>query len=250
MSVNKFFNTNNNFVKDYKIENNDISDSKQILAELISLSQIGNQKINFTEKIKKYATYLYILCGKLGYKELSSVFKLPSISTVGRYLNSYQDGIYEGKMRLRELKNFLTHNGFQPCVWLSEDATRIVGRIVYDGVANQIVGCLLPFDNNGMPMAFSYKFENVLETFEFLQNMKVTSLVNVIMAQPMDTAAPSFCLLMYGTDNKQNYAVTSKRWNFMKNELEKEGIKALGMSTDGDTKSVRSMLDFSDLELS
>lgn len=39
-------------------------------------------------------------------------------------------------------------------VWLSEDATAIVARLRYDPSTNQIVGILLPTNNNGSPIPF------------------------------------------------------------------------------------------------
>lgn len=36
-------------------------------------------------------------------------------------------------------------------VWISEDGTRITGRLQYDPGSNQIVGLLLPLDENGLP---------------------------------------------------------------------------------------------------
>lgn len=64
--------------------------------------------------------------------------------------------LVEGTCLGSELRDFILKRGLTPYVWLSEDATRITGRIQYDPKTNQLVGSVLPFNKQGMPIAFSY----------------------------------------------------------------------------------------------
>lgn len=81
---------------------------------------------------------------------------------------------------------------------LSEDPTRIDGRIQYDSKTNLIEGFVLPIDEeNGMPVPYSYKARNAAEMLSyFSSNKPVAQFVTVIMAQPLANVAP-FCLLLY-----------------------------------------------------
>lgn len=58
----------------------------------------------------------------------------------------------EGEYRFPQLKNFLIKNNLPLCVWISEDATGITGKIEYDSISNKIVGFVMPF-NNGLAKA-------------------------------------------------------------------------------------------------
>lgn len=106
--------------------------------------------------MKLFATYLFIIGGRILYDTLAANLPLPSISTVSRMINSQADSLIEGRCRGEELKQFLRARNLTSHVWLSEDATRITGRIQYDSRSNQLIGFVLPFDINGMPVAFSF----------------------------------------------------------------------------------------------
>lgn len=53
------------------------------------------------------------------------------------------------------------------------------------------------------------------------------------MVQP-SLDGESFCLQLFGTDNKFDFSDVIKRQNIMMQCLLKEGITVLGMSSDGD----------------
>jgi hypothetical protein len=42
-------------------------------------------------------------------------------------------------------------------VWISEDGSRIIEKIQFDIRNNSLVGVVLPFDKNGMPILERYK---------------------------------------------------------------------------------------------
>lgn len=61
------------------------------------------------------------------------------------------------------------------------------------------------------------------------------------MAQPLKENIPPFCLSIFGTDNKFLASDVLKRWSYIKEELEKLNIKILGISSDGDSRLLKSM---------
>ncbi|KAF5296425.1 hypothetical protein FQR65_LT01412 [Abscondita terminalis] len=80
----------------------------------------------YDEKIKQFSKYLYLIGGCLLYETLYNNLKqnLPSLSTVRKDLQNSFD-VYEGKMRFRELKNYLITQKYPLKVFISEDATAI-----------------------------------------------------------------------------------------------------------------------------
>lgn len=111
--------------------------------------------------------------------------------------------ITEGILRSEELRYYLDERNLPKVVSISEDATRIVGRIQYNSRTNQIVGFTLPINKQtGMPIPFSFPAKNVAEIIKHFTNGNVSGFLNVIMAQPVDENAPQFCLLLFGSDSE------------------------------------------------
>lgn len=71
-----------------------------------------------------------------------------------RCVNTVKCRIVEGEIRCRELATFLDNHKAVKSVWLSEDATAIKSVINYDSKTNQLVGILLPTNDNGCPTPF------------------------------------------------------------------------------------------------
>ena len=61
------------------------------------------------------------------------------------------------------------------------------------------------------------------------------------MAQPLQKGAPSFCLAIFGTDNKFCSEDVFKRWKYIKENLAALGIEVVGTSSDGDPKLLSAM---------
>lgn len=87
--------------------------------------------------------------------------------------------IIEGVMRINELKKYLEDRDLPLTVWSSEDGTRITGRLQFDPGSNQIVGLLLPLDNNGMPIPKSFVATSASAMDKHVSNNKVTSIVSL-----------------------------------------------------------------------
>jgi hypothetical protein len=160
-----------------------------------------------------------------------------------------EEKIQEGVLRCLELKQYLEKNNLPLMVSLSEDATRIINRVQYDSATNQLVGFALPFDKNGMPSTGKFPARSAFEIEQtFLMNSdSVSNLVNIIVAQPLALGIPSFCLLMFGSNNKYSALDVAKRWRLIKQELDKVGIHVLAIGSDSDPKYNAAMKFLSEL---
>lgn len=98
----------------------------------------------YSNALKLFSTYLFVVGGRITYETLAANLPLPSMSTIMRTISSSSVTLIEGCCRTAELKNFLQDRHLPLAVWLSEDATRITGRVQYDSGTNQLVGFVLP----------------------------------------------------------------------------------------------------------
>lgn len=128
---------------------------------------------------------------------------------------------------------------------LSEDATRIVGRVQYASSSNQIVGFVFPINkDNGMPIPNTYQARTANEMIDhFTNGNPISSFVNVVMAQPLGSMqkVPPFCLLLFGSDSKYGRVDVSRRWKLITDALKKLHIQVLIISSDSDPKYNSSM---------
>lgn len=204
-----------------------------------STSQNANR---YDETLKKFCVFLYFVGGRLLYETLQKNLtnSLPSVSSLNRFISSKKENVIEGEYRFKQLKEFLLERDLPLCVWISEDATRLVGKIEYDQISNKIIGFVLPFENGLANInAYLATSANAIGQY-FLKNEKA-NYAYVIMAKPLHDNAPSFCLCIFGTNNKFNYEDVIKRWNVMEKLASDFGIKILGYSSDGDTRLLKAM---------
>jgi hypothetical protein len=61
------------------------------------------------------------------------------------------------------------------------------------------------------------------------------------MAQPMEPNAPSFCLSVFGTNNKFSADTVLARWKTITDVLKQQNIEILGVSSDGDSRLLKAM---------
>lgn len=120
---------------------------------------VSNNKKKYEQSLKQFCTYLYVVGGKLLYETLQSNLRdsIPSLTTVKRHLYKTNAPISEGIFRFEQLKAFLDKRNLPPVVWISEDGTKIVSKVEYCLKSNKNVGFVLPFKNNGLPDADSFK---------------------------------------------------------------------------------------------
>lgn len=201
-------------------------------------------------ELKMYASYLRMITGPLAYDTIQRNLEcaLPSLVSVNRYINASGCFMNEGILRTEELRLYLSERLLQPVVVLSEDATRITGRVQYDKRSNQLIGFVLPLNNaTGLPIPFKYPARNAEEIFSHFSGInEVATFMNVIMAQPLANVPP-FCLTIFGSNNKYTAMDVVQRWNYIVDELTKLGIKVLAISSDSDPRYNKAMRDLSGL---
>lgn len=204
----------------------------------------------FENDEKSFATYLRMISGPLAYdtiqKNLPSA--LPSLSSTNRYIRKMNSPIIEGIFRCNELQLFLEQRKLPKVVSLSEDATRIVGRVQYDGKINQVIGFVQPINRkNGMPVPFSFPARDVDEIMQYFDGtLNESTFLNVIMAQPIGSKeSHAFCLMLFGSDNKYTSVDVCNRWNFIIDALNGLGIVVLNVSSDSDPRYNAAMRNLS-----
>lgn len=191
----------------------------------------------FDDDIKQFASYVRMIGGPLTYETIQKNMPaaLPALQSTNRYIQKTHSHITEAILRCDELLVFLKERNLPLIVSLSEDATRIVDRIQYDRSTNQIVGFTLPL-RNGMPVPLSYPARNFKEILKHFTNKNPSStLMNVVMAQPL-ADVPPFCLLLFGTENKYNAADVAMRWETIVDRLRELGITVLTIASDSDPR--------------
>lgn len=193
----------------------------------------------YDDDIKNFAAYFRMLAGPLAYNTIQRnlVCALPSLSTTNRYIYSSNKTITEGVLRCEELLNYLKDRKLEMCVALSEDATRIEGKIQYDARTNQLVGFILPMDfKSGLPIPFAYKARSAEEVVEHFSNgTSIASYLITIMAKPIGSA-PAFCLLIFGSDNRFSAQLVANRWKFITSQLMNLGIMVISIASDSDPR--------------
>lgn len=129
--------------------------------------------------------------------------------------------IVEGQIRAKELSEYLGRLKSTKCVWISEDATAITSKVTYNASTNQLIGLVLPTNKEtGCPKTFAYSAFDAETIKKHLMEKKSTVLY-LVMAQPIDELLPPFVLQMYGSDNTFNSQDVIRRWNYTHSELSK-----------------------------
>lgn len=119
-----------------------------------NMKMVKNNK--FSDDLLQFSVYLFIIGGRLLCESLYANLKksLPSLSTVTKTIsatNNFEEGV------LRELNAFLEKRMLPKIIWISEDATRITGRIQYDPTSDRLVGFVSPIGKNGLPKKINLK---------------------------------------------------------------------------------------------
>lgn len=229
------------FGKQFQIDKYNVTPFLKTLFES-SMSQSKLRGKRHNEGIKNFATYLYLIGGKMLYEVLTSNTQtaLPSLKTVKRVIEKEQV-IEEGCFRFKELREFCIKRNLPLDVWLSEDQTAINNKIEYSPKNNCAVGFTPHLDENGLPRINSFAVESLGCLENYFKNEVKSNYINIIVAQPLDDKAPSFCVCVYGTNNRFSSSDVEKRWRKMLEMAEAEGIRVLGFSTDGDTRMLKTM---------
>lgn len=95
-------------------------------------NQISNPSFRYSEALKLFSTYIFMLGGRLLYETLYKNLLLPSPTSISRYIQKTGQKIVEGELRCDLLKSYLREKNLPSIVWISEDATRITGKVQYN----------------------------------------------------------------------------------------------------------------------
>lgn len=137
------------------------------------------------------------------------------------HIHKDKEQLIEGKLRCSELVAHLERTNSPKSVFLSEDATGIVQKVIYDARSNQLIGLVLPLnDLNGMPKMFSFGAQSAEQIEKYMQLPQCT-LVYLIVAQSLKVGVPPFILQIFGSSNKFETVDVLKRWTNTIAELEK-----------------------------
>lgn len=218
-----------------------------ILDEMIQTAELNRLKdknhASYGDSIRFFATYVFLLCGRSCYEMLHANLPIPSTKPIRkqifyyeytycdqilfffrhpvRCINHNKNQIVEGQLRAKELADYLDRLKTTKHVWLSEDATAIIQKVTYDPTTNQMIGLVLPRDKiTGCPKPFTFLATDAAAIKQHLMQEKSTVLY-LIMAQPLDERIPPFVLQLFGSDNRFTKEDVIKRWNFTKNELQR-----------------------------
>lgn len=137
------------------------------------------------------------------------------------YLQNHKLQISEGELRVAELKTYLEKINAPKYVWLSEDASGIIQKCVYDVKSNKLIGINLPIDpTTGMPISSKYIAKS-LQDIEVHMKNPLSYLVYLVLAQPVLPKSPPFVLQIFGTNNRFIAEDVMNRWRYTIAELKK-----------------------------
>jgi len=195
------------------------------------------------EIMKKFSLSLLLMTGPSAYKIIHSNMPeaFPSLSTIQREANKHYQPIKEGEFLFDKLLAHLDAYSAPHIISVSEDATRVVSRIDYDGKSDCIVGFVLPLGENSLP-EHGYFDATSFERIEqmFLTSKKSTN-AYIYMAQAMSLTVPPFCLAVIGTDNCFDATVVLNRWQYIVQQCNARNIKVISFNSDGDSRLLTSM---------
>lgn len=194
----------------------------------------------YSIKLMDLSTHFFILGGLQTYELMYKNLPIPSVSGVRRNLSS-KEIIYEGHFRFKELEEFLTKRNLPKKVVVCEDATRCEGKVQYHRASNQIIGFPVPLDSNGLPIVGTFPAASAKVINQYFQENSPASNVYCIIVQPLASNSPTFCLALFGTNNKFTANDVKARWKWMVTESAKHGIEIVCNSTDGDTRCLSAM---------
>lgn len=114
----------------------------RLLANAVRNANRKKEGHRYDDTDKLFASYLRMIIGPMAYETLYRNLEgaLPSLSSANRYVRASNCHMTEGILRCEELDVYLKQRKQPPIVSLSEDATRMVGKVQYDSNSNQLVG--------------------------------------------------------------------------------------------------------------
>ena len=193
--------------------------------------------------LKKFSTVLFILAGPLAYELIQQNMPeaLPCVRTVQSAIHSEYETMHEGVFRFDELRQHLDQYNAPLCISIAEDATRVIGRVDYNGETDRCVGFVLPSNANGLPIVNAFIAVSFAAIEKMFCDNAVSKYAYVYMAQPLCSSVPPICLACFGTDNKFTAEDVMLRWKYINEQCAQRNITVLSFGSDGDSRLMKSM---------
>lgn len=104
-------------------------------------------------------------------------------------------------------------------IWICEDGSGLIPKILYDPTSDQLIGMTLVIDDQtGYPKRFEFTTRDEEEIKKYCRMTKSTH-IYVVIAIPLKEGVAPFLLQIFGTDNRFTTQNVVKRWNHTIKEL-------------------------------
>lgn len=196
-----------------------------------------------SEIMKKFSLSLLLMVGPSAYKLINANMPeaFPSLSTVEREASKCYQPLKEGEFLFDKLSAHLDAYNAPRIISISEDATRVVSHVEYDGNSDCIVGFVLPLDENSLPKQDFFCATSFKEIEQMFSISKKACNAYIYVAQAMSLSVPPFCLALIGSDNCFDATVVLKRWEYIVKECNLRNIQVISFGSDGDSRLLTSM---------
>jgi len=160
-------------------EDQELKFSTELFKKLIENAQNNCRLVpkarRHNEIVKSYSLSLLVMVGPSSYKLIHANMPeaFPSLSTVEREASKRYHPLKEGEFLFDKLAAHLDAYRAPPrIISISEDATRVVSRVEYDGSNDRIVGFVLPLSNDSLPQQNMFTATTFGEVDEMLNDQR------------------------------------------------------------------------------
>lgn len=202
---------------------------------LDELTKHENQNRHLPKNGRRYSTYMkdmmlyfFINMGPLSYLDMKANFpnSIPSLRSTQDRLKTCE-GMKEGVFEFDRIAEKMEQRNEPKFVVVAEDDTKIVERLRYDSKHDELVGLMLPIDENGIPIPGSFKFRSLSEVLKFYKEHKMSSYAKLMTVRSLHIDTPTYYLCFYGTRGSDNHQHVKARWEFVQREFKLRGIEVL-----------------------
>lgn len=191
--------------------------------------------------MKTFCAHTYLTSGLLSYELLmENIGNLPSPATLNRLI-AKETCVQEGALNIRGLIEHFEKQKYPKIGWYSEDQTKIIERVRYNPKYNTLEGLANPLDENGIPILNFNIAETAADIKRLISHFPLSTMINLVLIQPLVEGSSAFCILAYGTDNRFTAGNCLKRWKYIREKLKYNGFIICGESGDGDSRILKAM---------
>jgi hypothetical protein len=215
-----------------------------VIETIISNHRRAKARYSYNDSIRVFASCILILGGRNVYEfiRINIPGLLPSLIIIQRLLDSTTSRIEEGEFRYNLMSDYLISQKTN-LIFVAEDCTAVVPRVIYDVKANAFIGFTSPLEN-GLPQINSFSTESFYELENWFNTLTRSCFLNLQMIQPINlnnVPSSSFLLAAYGSDNKFTTKDILMKWMNIVNQCNEKNVKVVGFATDCDSRYIRSM---------